>query len=106
MREVEAIENTESDRSSKGRRDNVNAFFYKVAECLLDKGLDRRLVANTKARSEFIDKCDNDIITMMKDQHEFTYNIGTAHPMFKFHERVRIDEVKVYQISIGRSFLL
>ena len=70
-------------------------YYKKVKRCLQNHRLSVNLVADKKSRMEFQKRCASDLINTVKEKKEFSYSIGTDHPQFLYHERVRVDEVKV-----------
>ena len=113
FKEFEGLRTTENTQKEV-RRVQLTALYDKAKECLTidgfafprEKAAEDETLQQTEHRlmNELMDKCANDLVQKAIDKQEFIYKVEVDHPIFRFHERVRVDEVKVRILNFFPSY--
>lgn len=97
---------TTSSTLSEARRVEIDAVYTSVKECLTEDGYrfprqkaeedDNLKATEHRLINELAAKCtDNNLVQSAIDSNEFIYKVEIDSDLFRFHERVRIDEVQI-----------
>ena len=103
LKEIQELRVKESQHASN-RLVLLDATYERTKECLMNDGFyfasDDASAGSRKRKehhliNELLLKCVNNPVKDLQENQEFVYKVGIDHPLFRFHERVRLDEVKV-----------
>ena len=104
LKEIKALRVTESMRT-RARAVLLDATYAKTKQCLLNDGFVfssrlEELAANRKQKdrkaiNDLLLRCEDNVVKDLVDHHEFVFKVDADHPLFRYHERVRVDEAKV-----------